>query len=266
MSNVTLFVKLNSFNSVCKYYSTYYSNVFNFKTKCIQCPSRWSDVARVSISLWFGDNNSAVLSAVQEETNPRIWSVLLLFVRSSCMQWGEWVRTVGHLVVQVKVTFCSWCRWVFFLRSNSVLEEILSCNHSRKPDLPAIHSFPMNTRLSVFFFFALSANPALFGPRINSIGSDKVMALLVATVYCHLNWPTLDFFQLYWNNNIWSVGCIFLIFFVGHLKPRFTDVKPNPGQRRPVPTACRILCSDLRGLSKKFSDLTVAYYQYDILL
>ena len=36
--------------------------------------------------------------------------------------------------------------------------------------------------------------------------------------------------------------------------------------RRPVPTVCRILCSNVRGLARNHSDLTVASSQYDILL
>ena len=43
-------------------------------------------------------------------------------------------------------------------------------------------------------------------------------------------------------------------------------METNPGPRRPVPGACRILCSDVRGLSKNLSDVTVASSQYDLLL
>ena len=35
---------------------------------------------------------------------------------------------------------------------------------------------------------------------------------------------------------------------------------------RPVHGACRILCSNVRGLSKNLSDVTVASSQYDLLL
>ena len=42
------------------------------------------------------------------------------------------------------------------------------------------------------------------------------------------------------------------------LKFRFPDVEPNPGQRRPVHAAFRIMCSNLRGLSKNICDLTAA--------
>ena len=44
------------------------------------------------------------------------------------------------------------------------------------------------------------------------------------------------------------------------------DVETNPGPRRPVPAVCRILCSNVRGLSGNLSDLAVASSQYDILL
>ena len=44
------------------------------------------------------------------------------------------------------------------------------------------------------------------------------------------------------------------------------DVETNPGPRRPVPTACRLLCSNVRGLAGNLSDLTVTSSRYDILL
>ena len=43
-------------------------------------------------------------------------------------------------------------------------------------------------------------------------------------------------------------------------------METNPGPRRPVPAVCRILCSNVRGLSRNLSDLTVASSQFDILL
>ena len=58
---------------------------------------------------------------------------------------------------------------------------------------------------------------------------------------------------------------LYLIFY-GYLRLRFLDVETNPGLRRPVPAVCRILCSNMRGLSGNLSDLTVASSQYDILL
>ena len=58
---------------------------------------------------------------------------------------------------------------------------------------------------------------------------------------------------------------LYLIFYAC-LELRFPDVDTNPGPRRPVPGACRILCSNVRGLSKNLSDVTVASSQYDLLL
>ena len=58
---------------------------------------------------------------------------------------------------------------------------------------------------------------------------------------------------------------LYLIFY-GCLRLRFPDVETNPGQSRPVPAVCRILCSNARGLAGNLSDLTVASSQYDILL
>ena len=54
--------------------------------------------------------------------------------------------------------------------------------------------------------------------------------------------------------------------FYSCLRLRFPDVETNPGPRRPVPASCRILCSNVRGLSGNLSDLAVASSQYDILL
>ena len=55
-------------------------------------------------------------------------------------------------------------------------------------------------------------------------------------------------------------------FFYACLEFRFPDVETNPDPRRPVPGACRILCSNVRGLSKNLSDVRVASFQYDLLL
>ena len=54
--------------------------------------------------------------------------------------------------------------------------------------------------------------------------------------------------------------------FYSYLRLRFLDVETNPGPRRPVVASCRILCSNVRGLSGNLSDLAVASSQYVILL
>ena len=58
---------------------------------------------------------------------------------------------------------------------------------------------------------------------------------------------------------------LYLIFYTC-LRLRLLDVETNPGPPHPVPTVCRILCSNVRGLAFNLSDLTVASSQYDILL
>ena len=58
---------------------------------------------------------------------------------------------------------------------------------------------------------------------------------------------------------------LYLIFYAC-LELRFPDAKTNPGPRSPVPEACRILYSNVRGLSKNLSDVTVPSPQYDLLL
>ena len=59
---------------------------------------------------------------------------------------------------------------------------------------------------------------------------------------------------------------IYFVFFYACLSLWFPDVQTNPITRRPVPTVCRLLCSNVRGLAGNLSDLTVASSQYDILL
>ena len=61
------------------------------------------------------------------------------------------------------------------------------------------------------------------------------------------------------------IDFLYLIFY-GCLTLRFLDVETNPGPRHPVPAVCRILCSNVWGLARNLSDLTVASSQYDILL
>ena len=58
---------------------------------------------------------------------------------------------------------------------------------------------------------------------------------------------------------------LYLIFYAC-LRHRFLDLDTNPGQRRPVPSVFRILFGNVRCLAGNLSDLTMASYQYDILL
>ena len=71
--------------------------------------------------------------------------------------------------------------------------------------------------------------------------------------------------NIYILNRMNFMGCIFLILFAC-LKSRFLNVEPNSGLRRPVPAASSILYSNVRGLSKNLSDLTVVSSQDGILL
>ena len=52
------------------------------------------------------------------------------------------------------------------------------------------------------------------------------------------------------------------LIFYACLELRFPDVETNPG----CSLTCKILCSNVRGLSKNLSDVTVASSQYDLLL
>ena len=61
------------------------------------------------------------------------------------------------------------------------------------------------------------------------------------------------------------MGKIDLLFYAC-LRIRFPDVETNPSPRGPVSAVCRILCSNVRSLSRNLSDLSVASSQFDILL
>ena len=56
------------------------------------------------------------------------------------------------------------------------------------------------------------------------------------------------------------------LIFYACLELLFPDEETKTGPRRPVPGACRILCSNLQGLSTNLSDVTEASSQYDLLL
>ena len=56
------------------------------------------------------------------------------------------------------------------------------------------------------------------------------------------------------------------LIFYAYLGLRLLELVTNTGPRRPVPAVCRILCSNVRGLARNLSDLTVTSSQYDILL
>ena len=73
-----------------------------------------------------------------------------------------------------------------------------------------------------------------------------------------------SFFVLYYKHQI--VYGISISYFYACLILRFLDVETNLGPRRPFPTVCRLLCSNVRGLAWNISDLTMASSRYDILL
>ena len=50
------------------------------------------------------------------------------------------------------------------------------------------------------------------------------------------------------------------------MRLRFLDVETNLGPRRPIPSVCKILCSNVLSLAGNLSDLTVGSFQYDMLL
>ena len=58
---------------------------------------------------------------------------------------------------------------------------------------------------------------------------------------------------------------LYLLYF-GFLMLRFPDVELNPGPGRAPPRCCRILYSNVRGLSGNLRDLTLAAPHYDVVL
>ena len=58
------------------------------------------------------------------------------------------------------------------------------------------------------------------------------------------------------------------LYFIVHafLRLRFLDMETNLGPQRPVPTVCRLLCRNVRGLAEHLSDPTVASSQNKIPL
>ena len=75
-----------------------------------------------------------------------------------------------------------------------------------------------------------------------------------------------DEIQQFVLNRVISIIVTILLPWRNILRLRFPDVETNSGPLRPVPTVCRLLCSNVLGLVGNLSDLTVASSQYDILL
>ena len=48
------------------------------------------------------------------------------------------------------------------------------------------------------------------------------------------------------------------VIFYAFLRLRFLDVETTPAPRRPVPSVCRLFCSNVRGLAGNLSDLNAA--------
>ena len=58
-----------------------------------------------------------------------------------------------------------------------------------------------------------------------------------------------------------NIAIVSAILRLIELRLRFPDVETNRGPGRPVAASCRILCSNVRGLSGNLSDLAVASSQ-----
>ena len=58
----------------------------------------------------------------------------------------------------------------------------------------------------------------------------------------------------------------FLFLFYACLRRRFLDAETNPGLWHPVPTICRLLCSNVLGFAGNLSDLTMASSRHNILM
>ena len=86
-------------------------------------------------------------------------------------------------------------------------------------------------------------------------GGNIAISTALPPSLCVLYCKHLIIYEIYTSN-----------FFYACLRLRFPDVENNTGPWRPVPTVCKLLCSNVRGLAGNHSDLTVASPQYDILL
>ena len=95
------------------------------------------------------------------------------------------------------------------------------------------------------------------------VGGGGNIAIATAMGCTHF-WLS-HFFLIVLLNSSRSMGVNHQLFYVCP-RLRFLDVETNPGQRRPVRDVCRILCSNVRGLYRNLSDLTMAASQFDILL
>ena len=98
--------------------------------------------------------------------------VLKLFVRFS---WNFQTLVPNNITV-TNLHYIFLCFLVIRLLKNQrhPWEKILSYSHSHNSDdLPAIHFFPLNTWLTIFFFIPyLSTNPTLFGQGLIGDGSS----------------------------------------------------------------------------------------------
>ena len=73
-----------------------------------------------------------------------------------------------------------------------------------------------------------------------------------------------SFCVLYCKHRI-VYGIHYLTFFYACQRRLFPDVETYPGMWLPVPTVCRLLCNNVRGLAGNLGDPTVASSQYDML-
>ena len=67
-----------------------------------------------------------------------------------------------------------------FFKKKTPREEIMSCSHSRKPDLPVTHSSPFSTWLSVLLFFFSLAKNILSGQGYGFVGGGGNIAFATA--------------------------------------------------------------------------------------
>ena len=111
--------------------------------------------------------------------------------------------------------------------------------------------------------FPLPLKPLCHGRVMGYVGGGGNIAITTAS-------PPL-FFGVLMLNITRSVGSIYLILYWYHewnrsLRLRFLDEETNPSPPRPVSALFRILCSNVRCMSRNFSDLTLASSQFYILL
>ena len=124
------------------------------------------------------------------------------------------------------------------------------------PNLPVTHFSSFSTWRCVLLSVSSPIKPSYKGRVMGFVGGGGNIAIATAL--------HPSFCVLYCKHLI-VCGILYLIFYAC-LSLWFLDVETNPDPRHPVATVCKLLCSNVRGLARNLSDLTVTSSLHDIRL